>query len=265
MAVILNQGVTIIGSGGVATSLAHAFHDKGIQINEIYSRTLEYAQKLALAIPEAKATDSLDFSSSTSGIFIVAVKDDAIHKVVEELKLSENSCVFHTSGTTSIEVLAATRSSCGIFYPLQTFTTNRVIDFKQIPILIEGENVRTSQVAEELGQLISDHVQKVTESERQQLHVAAVFASNFTNRMLAAAKEILEHTGLDINILKPLVEQSIQNAFESDPDEALTGPAKRGDLLTINKHKRILESKPELLAIYHQITKSIASKFSRQN
>lgn len=265
MTAVLNQGVSIIGSGRVATSLAHALQSTSICINEVYSRTLERAEKLVVNIPKAKPTDSLDFSSSQSGIFIVAVNDDAINAIAQNIKVRADSYLFHTSGTVSMQTLSGAGSSFGIFYPLQTFVADSKIDFQKIPILIEGGNSEALAILNTMGQAISKQVHEVSESDRQRLHVAAVFASNFTNRMLAAAEDILSNSNLDLHILKPLLEQSIQNAFNQGPDAALTGPAKRGDGKTIEKHLLMLKDKPELLEIYQQVTKFIILKFSNQN
>ncbi|MEP2026693.1 MAG: DUF2520 domain-containing protein [Reichenbachiella sp.] len=255
---ILDQKVSIIGSGRVATSLVHAFKAKGILVNEIYSRSIDHANKLSAAISSSTATNSLDFSKSQSDIFIIAISDDAIGEVSKKISFPEISLVAHTSGTVSLNTLKHSRS--GIFYPLQTFTIGKKVDFQQVPILIDGKSNADTQKLKELGAIISSQVSITTEAERQKLHIAAVFASNFVNRMLAASEEILNDTSLNLNILKPLVFESIQNAFESNPDQALTGPAKRGDQSTIQNHLNALEEKPELKSIYMELTKMIISK-----
>lgn len=253
--------ITIIGSGRVASNLAHAFHKKGISINEIYSRTIERARLLSNQIPTSIPTSSLDFRTSRSNIFIVAVNDRAIGELAQSIKLPAHAQIFHTSGTVSMKVLSDFDPQGGIFYPLQTFTYSRKFDFKEIPILVEAASPNTLEVAVQLGSMISSQVHKVQESDRQHLHLAAVFASNFTNRMLAAAQEILKTPGLDFELLKPLVRQSVSNAFEEGPNQSLTGPAIRGDHQTIAKHLALLSEKPELAKIYDQLTKLIISEF----
>ncbi|MEO9967537.1 MAG: DUF2520 domain-containing protein [Reichenbachiella sp.] len=253
--------VTIIGSGRVATHLAHAFHDNDVPVGEIFSRSLDRAKELSAHIPNSSATDSLDFAQSESKIFLLAIKDDAISRAVNKIKLPPGSTLFHTSGTVSMNVMANNIEYFGVFYPLQTFASNRDIDFKRIPILIEANHPSALNQARELAKLVSQTVQEVKEAERQQLHVAAVFASNFTNRMLAAAKEILAETSLHKKILQPLVEQSIANVFEVGADQALTGPARRNDQTTIAKHLKLLESQPELADIYQRITHMIITKY----
>lgn len=260
MSDINNQKVTLIGAGRVATGLADALHSKGVRINEIYSRTFANAEKLSQLIPKATPTDSLDFSSSESSIFIVVISDDAIAAVSKAIAFPPDSILAHTSGSVSLSILNHPNS--GIFYPLQTFTTKQKVDFNEVPILIEGKNTEINERLTILGQLISNHVVSASESERQQLHVAAVFASNFTNRMLAAAEEILKGSNLDISILAPLVETSIRNTFLNGPNEALTGPAKRGDQKTIETHLRLLEDHPQLKILYQNISDQILATAS---
>ncbi|SMD36397.1 Predicted oxidoreductase, contains short-chain dehydrogenase (SDR) and DUF2520 domains [Reichenbachiella faecimaris] len=259
----IDQKVSIIGSGRVATSLAHAFKAQGIFINEIYSRSITHAEKLSRALPGSSATDSLDLSHSESKLFVVAVSDDTIHEVVGQFQPPKGALLFHTSGTVPIEILDT--NAGGIFYPLQTFTLNKVVDFKTVPILIEGTDTHAEDVLLSLGSTISNHVKLVSGEERKKLHIAAVFASNFTNRMLAAAEEILQDTSLDLKILEPLVFESIQNAFDFGTDKALTGPAKRGDSKTIESHLKSLDQNPALKSIYDRLTAMITSKFSRPN
>lgn len=250
-----DRQVSIIGTGRVATSLAGALLNHGVKINEIYGRSIEKSQILSQKTSEAWATDSLDFTKSKSHIFIVAISDDAIAKVTKNIILPPNGILAHTSGTASLDVFDQPNS--GIFYPLQTFTHDNEVEFSKIPILIDGKTDSVKKDLCRLGQLISSKVQLVSESERQQLHLAAVFASNFTNRMLAAAEELLKNTSLNINILEPLVIKSIENVFDTNPDLALTGPAKRKDHSTIKKQMEALEAYPELQIIYNEITSRI--------
>lgn len=252
--------VSIIGAGKVATHLAHGLKKHNVRIGEIYSRKLDDARVLCKHIPKASAVDSLDFSSSSSALFLVAVKDSAIEEIAGKIQLPSVSHIAHTSGTTSIDLLAASGDKYGIFYPLQTFADDHVVDFSEIPLLIDGNNQETKDMLMQLGNTLSSRVSLATDSERQRLHVAAVFASNFTNRMLAAAEEILKGTNLDLEVLKPLMIQTIDNVFKQGPDQALTGPAVRNDTSTINKHLDLLHSYPQLQEIYKNLTEKIINK-----
>ena len=250
--------VSIIGTGRVAISLIHALRTKRVKINEIYGRSLTQAKKLSDQTPGASATDSLDFSNSGSQVLIIAVSDDAISQVSEKILCSKDQIIAHTSGTVSLDVLKHSHS--GIFYPVQTFTTSKWADFEEVPILIDGKNEIVIDQLTRLGSIMSSNVKVTSEAERQQLHVAAVFASNFTNRMLAAAEDILKDSSIDLKTLEPLVLESIRNALDSGPNNALTGPAKRGDTETIEKHLNLLKDKKKLQFIYEKITDLIISK-----
>lgn len=252
--------VSIIGAGKVANSLAHALENKNIAIGEIYSRRLDQAQKLSKAIAGASAVDSLDFSSSKSTIFLMAVKDDAISEIARQIHIPKGRYIAHTSGTVSMHDLSDVGDHFGIFYPLQTFSSDQSVDFSEIPLLIDGNNQKTTDMLMRIGNSISQNVSIASEHDRQQLHVAAVFASNFTNRMLAASEEILKDTNLALDVLKPLVKQTIDNVFEQGPDQALTGPAVRNDQSTINKHLDMLKGYPQWKEIYKQLTEQIINK-----
>lgn len=251
--------VSIIGTGRVARSLAHAFTSNSIQVNEIYGRSIEPAQALADNLADAKSVNQLDFSDSYSTIFIIAISDDAIEAVANQIKIPDGAVLAHTSGTVSQAILK--HQNAGVFYPLQTFTNQGLVDFMDVPLLIDGSNDPTIAALKSLAESISKNVQITTEKERQQLHVAAVFASNFTNRMLAASEEILKGTSMDLKVLEPLVVQSVKNAFDSGPDQALTGPAKRRDTATIDKHLAyLMKESPHLLEIYKTMTDAITDQ-----
>ncbi|WP_422361671.1 Rossmann-like and DUF2520 domain-containing protein [Reichenbachiella sp.] len=258
MADNFDNEVSIIGTGRVAISLIHELRTKGVKVNEIYGRSLAQAKKLSDHTPGTSATGSLDFSNSRSRVLIIAISDDAISHISEKILCSKDQIIAHTSGTVSLNVLKHSHS--GIFYPLQTFTTGKMVDFEEVPILIDGKNEIAIDQLTKLGNVLSSNVKIASEAERKQLHVAAVFASNFTNRMLSAAEDILKDSSIDLKTLEPLILESIRNALDSGPDNALTGPAKRGDTETIEKHLNLLKDKKQLQSIYGKITELIISK-----
>ena len=251
--------ISFIGSGNLAINLALAFEKVGHQIVEVYSRNLVHANELADKLANCKPTDSLDFSNSAAKFFIIAVKDEAISEIANNLIFQNNSLVLHTSGTTSLDALDLIKNHAqiGIFYPLQTFKKDTLIDVSEVPILIESKNEGSKIDIEKLAKSISKKVQFVNSEDRKTIHLAAVFASNFTNRMLQASEEILAAKNIPLDILKPLVQQSIENCFAMTPDSALTGPAKRGDINTINQHKKMLEEDPKLKELYRLISNQI--------
>lgn len=254
-----DTGITVIGAGNVATHLAKALVKQGFSIHQIYSRTLSRAILLSQQIAGSRAVDHLDFADSLARVFIIAVKDDAKHYVATHLQTPANGFVFHTSGTVQMTVLAATNRPHGIFYPLQTFVENKPLVFDQIPLLIEGSDASAMKMLEAIANTISNKVYKIDSAQRKQVHLAAVFASNFTNRMLATAEQLLSEVELPLNILQPLVNQSVQNVFEHGTDTTLTGPAQRKDRQTMNNHLEMLKKNEYLHQLYRLISDQIVA------
>ena len=245
--------ITIIGSGNVGSHLYKIFNEKKIKVSQIWSRNIENTSILNSQL----ATDSLDFSKSTSNIFIVAVKDDAILNVLEEIKTPANAVLVHTSGSVGMEILEKHEIKYGIFYPLQTFSKNRDINFSSIPILIEASDKSTLIAIQTLAQMISNTVHHCDSITRQRIHLSAVFACNFTNALLGVANNLLEKKQLNLLLLKPLIEETIQKSFELGPSKAQTGPAIRNDYETIDKHLDTLKNEPVLKKLYQLMTDMI--------
>jgi predicted short-subunit dehydrogenase-like oxidoreductase (DUF2520 family) len=256
------MNVSFIGSGNVAWHLAPALDNTDYTVREVYSLQPEHAASLVERLYHATAKSTLDFSSSPSRVFIVAVADDAILEVARELILPGEAILIHTSGSQPLSALdfaATTRT--GVLYPLQTFTKNKKVDFQDIPFFVESEDAATEKVLLEMAKAISSKVYRISSSERQALHVAAVFASNFTNHMLAISKDVLSDNNLDFGFLKPLITETINKALTLGPDEAQTGPAKRGDLEILDKHLEFLKKDEEVAEIYRVISQHIVDRY----
>jgi predicted short-subunit dehydrogenase-like oxidoreductase (DUF2520 family) len=149
----------------------------------------------------------------------------------------------------------------GVFYPLQTFSKTKKVDFKDIPIFIESNNIDTEQVLMLLAKAISNKVSKIGSEERKALHVAAVFASNFTNHMLTLSKNIIEQNSLNFDVLKPLILETINKSLAVGPENAQTGPAKRGDLEILDKHLEFIKDDPALAEIYKVLSQHILDRY----
>lgn len=245
--------ITIIGTGRVAKSLASIFYQKGT-LNEIYGRKLDRAKQIILGYNNISMTTSLDFKNSQSDIFIICVSDSSISKVAQQLSLPTQATLLHTSGTVDLSVFSTIEHNYGILYPVQTFSNEVITSLQNVPILIDSNDDKTCQKIRLLANTLSQKVYQVPQGERELLHISAVFASNFTNRMIHASQEILSQTQLPLDLLEPLIYQSVNNALLHGPQKTLTGPAKRDDQLTINKHTALLSSQPELKAIYQILT-----------
>jgi len=249
--------IAIIGSGNVAWHLAPELENAGHRVVEVFSRNVKNANALIKRLYSAELITTIDFSESEAEIFIICISDDAIKQIAQEIVLPENSIVVHTSGSISMKKLGYTATNhIGVFYPLQTFTKGKRIFFEDIPILIEAENKFTSRVLKNLGKSISKKVIRVNSKDRMAIHVAAVFACNFTNHMFGMAEGILKGQGFEFELLRPLIAETINKSLDLGPKNAQTGPAARADFKTLDKHMAFLEGK-EGKELYKFITENI--------
>ncbi len=256
--------IVILGSGNVATHLALAL-SKQHKILTVYSRKLKNAEKLANRIT-AKATNKIIEVNDSADIYIIAVKDDAIENVINELP-GVKGIVTHTAGSVSIEILKRFPNH-GVFYPFQTFTKNKDLDFSNVPVLIEGNNKITTQKIIELAGSVTGKVYNVNSGQRLKLHISAVFACNFVNHFYHIAETILKEADLPFELLLPLIDETAQKVHISPPFEAQTGPASRNDQNTIRKHLEILKSlgADSVADIYSRLSKEIMElhRFDKQ-
>jgi len=259
---VSGQNISFIGSGNLAWHLAPALDNAGFVVKEVFSRNTRHAESLTGRLYQAEVKATLDFSTSPSSIFIVAVNDESISDIAREIILPEESVLAHTSGSVPLTDLQfAATPNIGVFYPLQTFTKIKKVDFKQTPIFIESVNHETEVVLTALAKAISNQVRKIASEERKALHIAAVFASNFTNHMLTISKGIMEQNGIEYDWLKPLISETINKSLQLGPEEAQTGPAKRGDLEILEKHLSFLQEDPTTAEIYKIVSQHIIDKY----
>jgi len=249
--------ITIIGAGNVAWHLSQALEDAGHSIQEVYSRDIKNTKKLCGKLYDAFPSPDLDFTESQADIFFIAVPDDAIDEVKSELKIPDDAIVAHTSGTKALDTLELYFSNVGVFYPLQTFSKSRKVYFEEIPICIEASDERTDKILTEVAKSITPHIYHYDSEKRKVLHIAAVFACNFTNHMLALGKELLEEEDIDFTIMHSLISETIHKALENDPQAVQTGPAIRKDVKTLQQHLKYLDSDPDKKQLYKLISESI--------
>ncbi|AWH85759.1 DUF2520 domain-containing protein [Flavobacterium album] len=243
--------VVIIGSGNVAQHLAKAFVRSGrATLVQVYAR---HPEKLAHLLPEEKITTSLD-TVAEADMYIIAVSDDAIADVSSQLPF-EGRLVVHTSGSVSLEQLDG-KNRRGVFYPLQTFSKNKDVDFKKVPLCLESEHEKDYAVLAELAKSLSDTVHKIGSEQRKALHVAAVFVSNFSNHMYALGSSICEENDIPFSILNQLIMETADKVNTLSPAQAQTGPAIRHDGKTIEKHLDFLKD-GNRKEIYKVLTQSI--------
>jgi predicted short-subunit dehydrogenase-like oxidoreductase (DUF2520 family) len=250
--------ISFIGSGNLAWHLAPALDNVGYIVKEVYSPDAKHASALVGRLYQAHVKTTLDFSTSTSDVFIIAATDDSIKDIVREIILPEDSILVHTSGSQPLELLGfAATLNTGVFYPLQTFSKAKKVDFKDIPIFIESESDEVIRVLMKMAKAISRKVKQISSEDRKALHVAAVFASNFSNHMLTIAKMVAEKNGLDFELLKPLIAETVNKSISIGPEDAQTGPAKRGDMEILDRHLDFLRDDPSVAEIYKIISQHI--------
>lgn len=254
--------VSFIGSGNLAWHLAPALDNVGFVVKEVFSRNPKHAEELTARLYQAEVKATLDFSTSSSSLFIIATSDEAIKSIAQEIILPEDATLVHTSGSQSLSELEfSATSNVGVFYPLQSFSKQKKVDFKSVPIFIESHNQQTDDLLSLVAKSISNQVIKIASQDRMALHVAAIFASNFTNHMLTLSKNILQQNSLNFEWLKPLIAETIQKSLAIGPDHAQTGPASRGDLEILDKHLEFLKGDEALAEIYKIVSQHIVDTY----
>jgi len=249
------MNIVFIGSGNVATHLAIAFKAMGADIIQVWSRDSRNAEILA-AITKATPVKCWDSLDQTADCYVIAVKDDAIAEVASHLQ-DVRGVVVHTSGATEMDVLKGTGTGYGVLYPLQTFSKTKVVDLKSVPFCIEADRSETFEKIAAMAHLLSESVAEVNSEQRRILHLAAVFACNFTNHLYDLSSKLLQQHQLKFDLLKPLILETAFKVQHTQPAEVQTGPAVRNDLLTLEKHLDLLEGSPHLQDIYQLLSDSI--------
>lgn len=247
--------IAIIGAGNVATHLARAL-DRKARVVQVCSRNIEHAARLASALRDCKPTDDASTLDADCDYYIISVCDDAIEPVSMTLP-DTDGIVVHTSGSTPIDKLARHQRR-GVLYPLQTFSAAAELDIQRVPFFIEGSDDGTRRKIKELAQTLSPSVYEADSEQRAALHIAAVFACNFTNHLLEIAVGILHDNGYPLTVLQPLLEVTLHKAMLIGPHGAQTGPAVRRDMGVINRHLSALASRQA--EIYRLLTQSIMER-----
>ena len=246
------KNISIVGSGNVAFHLGNALKNSGINIDYIYSRN--EIESISLA-KKLNAKETLDLQQlSKSDMVLICVPDDIVYEFINK---TPNTTCAYTSG--SIELTKVQNKNIGVFYPLQTFRKKDKIDIEKVPIFVEATNELFQNQLVELAKKISKNVSIVNSEERSKYHLSAVFLNNFTNHLLYLSKKEADKNGLRWDNLLPLLEETLKKNLISNPFDNQTGPAKRNDLITIEKHLSMLDGKSK--EIYQIITESIKTTY----
>ncbi len=251
----MGLNIVFIGAGSLATHLSLALKKQGYTIVQVYSRTIQSAKILADKLDCTYTIDPQKVINSAS-IYFVAINDSAYEEVLPKIDFNAR-LVVHTAGSMPMHALAPYSCNIGVFYPLQTFSKERDICFREIPIFFEAEKQNNAELLKKMAEDLSGRVFEINSEQRRDLHLAAVFCCNFVNHLYMLSADIVEHNGLDFEILMPLIRETASKIGEMHPAVAQTGPAVRYDKNIINNHLALLENDKVKQKIYELLSTSI--------
>ena len=246
--------IAILGSGNVAYHLAKMFKEKNIPISQIFGRNEKDLQEISEQFEIPFSTTEL----ADAELYFIAVNDDAVAAISKNIK-NQNSLVAHTSGSLPKEILEGNYRKAS-FYPLQTFSKSKMLQYSEIPFFVEAENEADSQILENLALKISEKVMKSDYEKRKYIHLTAVFACNFVNHLFARAKEISNSQQIPFHYFLPLIKETTSKIEKIEPKLAQTGPAIRNDEKILQLHEALI-TEEEHLKIYQVMNESIKKMY----
>jgi predicted short-subunit dehydrogenase-like oxidoreductase (DUF2520 family) len=254
----MHKNVVIVGAGNVAYHITRALLENTVNVVQIFNRTLGKAQNFA-EYYNINYTDKIS-EIVKADIYIICTSDKVISETSYYIPF-EDCLVVHTSGSIPLSALKG-KYRKGIFYPLQTFSKKRSLEYDKIPFFIEAENKEDESILLNLANRISDEAYVVNSEKRLQIHMSGVWVNNFTNHLFYLANEICRKQDIPFEILKPLIKETFEKINDDiTPYDAQTGPAKRNDNIVIQKHLSILESDSNLYQLYSILTNSILKTY----
>jgi len=245
--------IVIIGSGNVAYHMAKAFIQKNIPLAQIFGRNETELQKISEELNTPYSTKNL----VDSDLYIICVSDHSVEEV-SKLIQKKDALVVHTSGSLPKEILQGDYRKAS-FYPLQTFSKSKELDYSKIPFFIETENENDKRILFEIASKISEKVMESTHEKRKYIHLTAVFACNFVNHLFSRAKDISDAQEIPFDYFLPLIDETVQKIYEIEPKAAQTGPAVRNDKRILALHEQLLQG--ESLEIYKTMNHSIQKMY----
>ena len=257
--------IVFLGAGNVASHLAPALEQSGVgQVCQVYSRTLASATSLCARLQSARPVNNASDIDTDADVYIVSLVDHAVGEALSSLPATRSDALWlHTSGSLPMETLAARSDAYGVFYPLQTFSKSVEVDMAQVPIFIEGNTPAVTERIRAMAEAVSGKVYYADGDLRRRMHIAAVFACNFTNYMFTVADDLLRADGLSLEVLHPLLGETVRKAMSGSPAAGQTGPAVRGDREVMERHASMLS--PDHAVIYKMLSESIYKRHHEQN
>ena len=247
--------ITLVGAGNVAWHMGKALSQKGYVIKQVLDRTASSSEQLAEEL-KAESSGTLENAMAPTDACLICVTDDAIASVIERIKPGD-CLLMHTAGSVPLDVFRNITANYGVLYPLQTFTKGRQLDYSQIPFLIEANTPENLDLINHIASSVSHRVVKADSTQRLFIHLAAIFASNFSNHMYTLAEKLAVEYNMPFDLLKPLITETAAKAMDMSPQKAQTGPAVRGNTRVIEKHLEMLKDHPRLQEMYRIISKDI--------
>lgn len=258
------KSVVIIGSGNVAEAFARVLPERGFEVRQIFARNPERGGAVAQLAQCEWCNDPNRIA--TADLYLVAVSDSAITPLLSSLPLPEGAVVAHTAGSQPLDAIPTRFAHRAVIYPLQTFTAGRVVDFREIPLFVEAVDKETLAEAREVAEQLSGMVIEADSQMRSQAHLSGVVVCNFVNHLYAVGAGLMQEAGLPFSTLSPLIAETARKAIESgNPSAMQTGPAKRNDRVTIERHTAMLANRPELQEIYEKLSQNIWKETSKRD
>ena len=246
--------IVFIGAGNLATRLSLAMQRVGMQIGQVYSHTEASARQLATRLG-CPWTNDLSALQEDGDLYVFSLKDTVLSDVISKVK-PNNGLWVHTAGSMPMSVFEGYAQRFGVLYPLQTFSKGRNVNFDVIPIFLEANTDKNADYLKNIASALSENVRFMSSEKRRSLHLAAVFACNFTNHIYTLSYKLLENESIPADVLLPLIDETVSKIHSMPPAVAQTGPAIRYDENVINKHLAMLDD-PDMQAIYRLLSQSI--------
>lgn len=249
--------VTLIGAGNLATQLGKSLKKAGVIISQVYSRTEDSARTLGELL-EAEWLTDIKALRDEADIYIFSVKDSVLCELISEVCKGRGDKLFlHTAGSMPMSCFEGKALRYGVFYPMQTFSKTKDVDFERIPVFIEGNSIETEDVIRSLANKLTQRVIRLSSADRKYLHLAAVWACNFTNYCYTVASDILGEHGIPFDVMLPLINETTEKIQKISPKEAQTGPAARGDRNVMSKQLELMNGKEDLQELYQMLSRGI--------
>ena len=248
--------IVIIGSGNLATQLSLALSDAGQDILQVFSKTEEHARELAGKLGCGYTTNA-DEIDGNADVYIISIKDDAISGIATKIgEKARNAIVVHTAGSIAMDVLKGKSQHYGVFYPMQTFSKNRRVSFREIPCFLEASDDETLNTIRKIADEISENVVLANSAQRKKIHLAAVLACNFTNHCYRLAEKVLQEEQIDFKLFLPLIDETARKVSVLSPKQAQTGPMMRWDTGVMDMQINLLNDE-RTKQIYRLMAESI--------